>query len=282
MTRPKSPTVLRLQLGALLRIHREAKGLTVTQAAEALEINPSQVSRIETAKRQPTVMYVKALCHLYELDDDLTEQLLVMARQSREDGWWQQYGFGPAMSTYAGLEAAAVTATTFEPTVFPALLQTAAYAEALFRSGSGYGPDEIRRQVAFRLARQGVLHHQDPLRLHAIVDESALHRHVGGPDIMRAQLEQTARLAALFNVTVQILPFTAAPGIALGGAFSVLRFGEATMDDVVHIDGPLGAIFQAKKDDVQRCEQLFADLSRLALDETQSLQLIRNWITRLI
>jgi hypothetical protein len=194
------------------------------------------------------------LLALYGLDDaDERDRLLALARDANLTGWWHRYGdvlpnwFQP----YLGLETAAALIRTYEVQFVPGLLQTSDYARAVVLLGHGRAPaDEIERRVSLRMARQQLLARPDPPQLWAVVDEAALRRPIGGHDVMRAQIEALIEATKLPNVRLQVIPFLAGGHAAAGGAFSILRFPDQDLPDVVYIEQLTSALYLDKRDDV--------------------------------
>ncbi|WP_412748540.1 helix-turn-helix domain-containing protein [Krasilnikovia sp. M28-CT-15] len=276
MPQRSSPTVRRRELGALLRGYREARRLTALQAAEAIEVSPSMISRLENAQRQPVIIYVRELCRLYELDEPTTERLVRMARESREEGWWQRYDLESPTATYLSLEAAATQIRAFENYAFPGLLQTREYAEVVVQTLRGYLPDEqITQTIDSRVARQKILAGDGAVQFHAIVGETALNQQVGGAEVMAAQIRNVLVACERPNVTVQILEFSVGAHPAMDGPFTVMSFAEEHMGPVVYAEGPLGQIFQDSAAEVDRRLEVFTALSELAASPDVSQSLLR-------
>jgi len=271
-----SPTVRRRELGALLRGYREAKGLTAAQAAEAIEANPSMISRLENAQRWPVIVYVRELCRLYDLDEPTTERLVRMARESRQEGWWQRYDLESSTATYLSLEAAATQIREFETYVFPGLLQTREYAAAVVQPARAYLRDEqITQTIDSRIARQQILAGDGAVQFHAIIAETALNQQVGGAEIMSAQIHNVLVAGERPNVTVQILEFSVGAHSGMDGPFTVMSFAEEHMGPVVYAEGPLGQIFQDNAAEVTRRLEVFTALSELAASPAVSESLLR-------
>jgi transcriptional regulator with XRE-family HTH domain len=182
-----SPTVRRRELGARLRALRTNAGLTVEDVAGEMEVSPAKISRIETAARGVSLADVRFLCDLYGVTGEDRDRLLTLIRDSRRRSWWQRYGLPESLATYIGLEDAAVSVHQYETSLVPPLLQTEDYARAVI---AGSAPDlsaeQVEALVRARLTRQDLLTAEQPPELWAVVDEAALHRLVGGTEVMRA------------------------------------------------------------------------------------------------
>jgi transcriptional regulator with XRE-family HTH domain len=270
----RSPTVRRRELGVLLRTLRLERGMTVEQVAGLLLCSPSQVSRMETSQRTATLRDVRDLCGIYGVTDEAQARLMDLARGGREHGWWQSYDLGSEYSTYVGLEEDAVSTKYYQSTVIPGLLQTADYARAMHQVVRPEPDSErIEQLVKVRLKRQELLKRQPPLAVSAIFDEAALHRVVGGPRAMHQQLEQLAELSRLPHVTIRIIPYSAGAHQAMDSTFRILEFAGA-VPDVVYVEGLVGSIYLDRAQDVTRYEEIFEDLSDLALNPQESIELI--------
>jgi transcriptional regulator with XRE-family HTH domain len=273
-----SPTVRRRELGTLLRTLRTEKGLTVEQVAERLLCSPSKVSRMETGHRNATLRDVRDLCDLYGVTDPPErDRLMTLAKESKQQGWWQSYDL--PYSTYVGLEAEAVSAKGFHSSVVPGLLQTADYARALHEGAMPDSsmleltPEVIDQRVETRLRRQGRLTQADPLHLWTVMDEAVLHRVVGSPSIMRTQLQYVTEASAMPNVTVQVIPYSVGAHPALESTFYILEFAEA-VPDIVYVEGLVGWIYVERPEDLKRYRRVFERLCDIALTPEESVKLI--------
>jgi transcriptional regulator with XRE-family HTH domain len=248
------PTVLRMLLGRQLRRLREAKGVSREEAGWEIRASESKISRMELGRVGFKERDVADLLTLYGVTDaEERAALLAVARQANTPGWWHRYNdVQPKwFESYLGLEAAASLIRTYEVQFVPGLLQTADYAEAVIALGHG-GADEaeIERRVALRMQRQQVLGRGDAPHLWVVVDESALRRPIGGRDVMRAQLASLVKATTQANITVQVMPFDAGGHAAAGGAFTVLRFPEQDLPDLVYMEQLTGALYLDQRDEV--------------------------------
>jgi len=200
---------------------------------------------------------------------------LTLACESRERGWWQQYGdavpswFAP----YLGLEAAASLIRTFDLQFINGLFQTKEYARAVAVIGQrGIPSSEIDRRVDVRIKRQELLTADRAPRVWSVIDEAALRRAVGGSDVMRGQLGHLAEMARLPNVTLQVVPFCIGGHDAAGGSFTVLRFAEPDVPDVVYIEQLTGAMYLEKRSDVDHYLDVSNRLGATALSPAASMR----------
>ncbi|MFF0718004.1 helix-turn-helix domain-containing protein [Micromonospora sp. NPDC003816] len=248
------PTVLRMLLGAQLRRLRESRGVTREKAGWEIRSSESKISRMELGRVGFKERDVADLLTLYGVTAEQERgALLKLARGANNPGWWHRYGdVLPAwFQSYLGLEAAAALIRSYEVQFVPGLLQTREYARAVVLLGHGQAsPAEIDRRVDLRMRRQEVLHRAKPPRLWAVVDEAALRRPIGGPQVMRGQLEALLKATRTPNVRVQVIPFAAGGHAAAGGAFTILRFGDQDLPDIVYIEQLTSAIYLDKREDL--------------------------------
>jgi transcriptional regulator with XRE-family HTH domain len=250
------PTVRRMLVGAQLRRLRTDKGLTREQAGEAIRASEWKIHRLENGQVGFKDRDIVDLLALYGVDDPVeVADFLVLARQANAPGWWHHYGdlLPQWFRAYVDLESAARLIRTYEGQFVPGLLQTEDYMRALVGGAQLQdSPEEAERRVALRLGRQALLQREDAPRLWAVVDEAALRRPVGGPRVMRAQLERLIEAAKLPNVTLQVLPLAAGAHPAMVGAFSVLRFADQELPDVVYVEHLNNASYLDRREEVER------------------------------
>jgi transcriptional regulator with XRE-family HTH domain len=250
------PIALRIMLGAELRRLREARGISREDAGAAIRGSASKISRMELGRVGFKERDVIDLAALYGLrSPDRVRELLSLMQQANTPGWWSQYGdvvpdwFQP----YIGLEQAAVLIRTFSGQVVPELLQTEEYATAHLQLTN---PEEtgavINRMVELRMGRQKILERETPPHVWAIVDEAAFRRGLGGPQVMRRQIERLAQLAGLPWLTLQIMPFRAGAHPGTGGPFTILRFADRDLSDIVYLEQFTSALYLDKDEDLER------------------------------
>ncbi len=248
------PTVLRMLLGAHLRRLREAEGVSRETAGWEIRASESKISRMELGRVSFKERDVADLLTLYGLADDQERaDLLSLARDANTPGWWHRDGdiLPSWFQSYLGLEAAAALIRTYEIQFIPGLLQTADYARSVIVLGHGKASDdEVERRVGLRMKRQQVLARKDPPQLWVVIDEGALRRPIGGPEVMRAQLRALVDATKLPNVRLQVIPFHAGGHAAAGGSFSILRFPDQDLPDVVYVEQMTSALYLDKREDV--------------------------------
>jgi transcriptional regulator with XRE-family HTH domain len=268
---PETPgsgsTVRRILLGSQLRRLREQKGVTRQDAGYVIRASESKISRLELGRVSFKERDVDDLLTLYGVGDKAEREALIqLAREANTPGWWHRYNdvLPGWFQTYVGLEESAALIRTYELQFVPGLLQSEGYARAVIRLGNaGAAEHEIDQRVELRLQRQERLTGPDAPRLWAVIDEGALRRPIGGPEVMRGQFEHLIEMSKLPNVTIQIMPFRFGGHAAEGGAFTILRFPEQDLPDVVYVENLTGAMYLDKRDDVDTYLQA---MERLCVD----------------
>jgi hypothetical protein len=264
-----SPTVRRRQLGMELRRLRDVAGKTQQDAGAWLDVTDTAISKMENAKQRVSVSNLRSLLQLYQVGSPHADYLLQLCREASQRGWWVEYGktvpnwFGD----YVGMETAAAEVWTYESEFIPGLLQTSDYTEAVSKglNHPALDPKEIQRIVRLRADRQRRLTSEEPLILRAVINEAAVRREVGGPEVMRAQLEHLTKMGRLPNVTVQVLPFSAGAHRGMPGSFAALRFPEEPMN-TVYLEGYGSALYVEEPSAVAGYAERFEALADQALN----------------
>jgi transcriptional regulator with XRE-family HTH domain len=274
-----SPTVKRRRLAAELRSYRDRAGLTIEEVAQGLEWSTAKISRIENARVSVLPRDVKFLLGVYGVEEDGEEweALLTLTRESRQKGWWHDYGdaIPEGFETYVGLEADATALRTYESEYVPGLLQTEDYARAVMRATMlTAGDEEIERHVAVRMVRQERLTGPGAPEIWAVVSEAVIRRVVSGEPVMRAQLSRLVEASRQPNITLQVLPFSVGAHAGMDGAFMILGFPAPTDPDVTYVHYYTGTLYLEKPEDLARYTQMFDHLRAAALPVGQSRNLI--------
>jgi transcriptional regulator with XRE-family HTH domain len=246
------------------------------EVAGRLGWSESKLSRIETARTGISEADLERLLRLYACTQGERSRLHDLARRGRVRVWWAPYRSSVAepYDEYLAFEAEAVVMCEWETQVVPGLLQTYEYAHAVIEVGTeSRDPDVVQRRAALRMARQNVLGRDSPPRLCVVLDESALHREVGGRDVLRRQVQRLYDAGGQPGVELQVLPFAAGAHAALGEAFVIFEFG-ADRAPVVHSEGLVGGQLRTKPSDVRVYREAFADLRRRALTVAETRDLI--------
>ncbi|WP_328767948.1 helix-turn-helix domain-containing protein [Streptomyces sp. NBC_00286] len=251
-----APSVLRMILGKQLEELRNRAGLTYEQAAMAIGVSHSTIRRMESAKvARLRLADAEKLLQIYGVKDQQEiDTFLKSVREANKRGWWHTYRdvLPDWFAAYLSLEQAALQIRAYEAQFVHGLLQTEAYARALLGAGNPHASEEAtERRVALRMQRQELLSRPNPPRVWIVMDETVLRWPVGGPEVMRAQVDHLITLNALPHVTVQIMPFSSGPHPAMrAGAFHLFRFRARELPDIVYLSGLVGAVYLDKADDV--------------------------------
>jgi transcriptional regulator with XRE-family HTH domain len=279
-----SPTLNRRRLALTLRKLRENKGMRAVDASHQAEHEGSWLSKIERGEVRPGINDVKALLELYDVSESHRPALIEMARGARKRGWWQPFsGVLPDWFVdFVGLESNAIVLRNYECQVVPGLLQTEAYARATIAVAPvPVSPDETDRLVALRMERQKNLERPD-LSLLVVMDESVILQQIGGPGVMREQVEHLAEAAERPNVDIQIKTFTA--GVGLDGSFVVMDFPSppegfpavTAYDRVVYVDTLVGALWHDDPQSVAAYTAAFEQLGRAAQATSDTAERLRK------
>jgi transcriptional regulator with XRE-family HTH domain len=270
------PTTRRRQLGADLRRLRERKGLTLEEAGAAVGISKATLSRYETKEGTVKWPAVDALCREYGATDEERSALVELAKGAKIQGWWRSLAdpIPESMNLMLTLEDEVIREDHYACMYVPGLLQTRTYAEAVHRASEVQCEErEVQHMVDIRMKRQELLDRKDPPHIWCVIDEAAIRRQVGGPEVMRAQLEHLLAMSQQPHITVQVLPFARGAHAAAVGSFAVLR-NHASELDVVYVDILGGGLFMEKPQELERYRLAFQYLSAQALDLESTAELI--------
>ncbi|MEU7828840.1 MULTISPECIES: helix-turn-helix transcriptional regulator [unclassified Nonomuraea] len=262
---PGSPTVLRILLGTQLRRLRTEKRISREDAGYAIRASHAKISRLELGQVSFKERDVADLLTLYGVTDEAERApLLELARQANAPGWWHKYSdlLPGWFEVYIGLEGAASVIRTYENQFIPGLLQTPEYARAVIKLAHETTPEaEVDRRVALRTRRQERLAGGRALKLWAVIDEAVVRRALGGREVMRRQIEHLLEMTKRSNVTVQVIPFERGGHAAAGGPFSILRFPERDLPDVVYLEQLTSALYLDKPAESEHYMQVMDRLS---------------------
>jgi len=276
---PSAPTVLRILLGAQLRRLRESRGISATEAARAIRGSESKISRIELGRNSVRELDVADLLDLYGITDTAErEQLLNIASQANQHGWWHHYlDVLPSwFQAYLGLEQSAKFIRSFDVQFVPGLLQTEDYSQAVLELGS-YSHESTERLVHVRQERQRRFA-AGGLRLSAVIDEGALRRPVGSACVMRGQLQHLLDIAGRPGLTIQVTPLRTGASYAAPGSFSILSFAAEDLPDVVYVEQLTSALYLDKPSDLERYGQALDLISATSTPPEETTQFIRSML----
>jgi transcriptional regulator with XRE-family HTH domain len=273
-----NPTVRQRELGMRLRELRTAAGLTVEDVGGQLLCSATKISRLETGTRRASLRDVRDLCGIYGVTNQAdVDELMELARKSRESGWWTQYD-EPVLSPLLGLEQEAAAITSFSMYYVPALLQTRDYAQAIIRGiERKMEPRVLDQRVEARMRRQQLLGLETPPRYRALLDEAVLHRQVGGAAVMEAQLDRLLKSAGDEQAIIQVIPFEFGAHASADSNFDFLEFGEnSSQKPVVFVEGLFSNRYQERPIEIDRYREAIEYLRDAALSPRESVSLINR------
>ncbi|HEY8481468.1 MAG TPA: helix-turn-helix transcriptional regulator [Spirillospora sp.] len=269
------PTVRGRRLARELRKLREEQGLTLQEVADRLDWSRATVSRLETSQTRPKPGDIADMLDLYGVPSPDRDALITLARQAGQRGWWTAYQDVFAGS-YVALEDEASHIRTWDPQLIHGLLQTEDYARAVITAGRLLpNKEDIERRIAARKIRQSLLDRPDAPKLHVVFDEAVLHRPIGGPKVMREQLEALVTAAETRpTVSIQVLPFTAAEHAGLDGRFTILSYPDPADPDIAYVEGTMGDVYLESAEAIAKHRDRFQRIEEAALSPEESAHLI--------
>lgn len=272
-----SPIARQRELGTRLRTLRNERGMTVEEVAAELLCSTTKISRLETAARRPSLRDVRDLCVLYELDQQMSGELMSLAREARESGWWTEYadlGLDPLI----GLEQEATSITCFSMYYMPGLLQTEEYAERIIKTvAPKMDPHVVQQRTAARMRRQEVLDDDNGPLYSVLLDEMVFRRGVGSPSLMAAQVDKILQLVRSDRITVQVIPFKAGAYAAADSYFVILEFDDdSNLWPMIYIEGLTDNQYLQRGPDISRYRETVEYLRDRALDPDGSIEFMEN------
>jgi transcriptional regulator with XRE-family HTH domain len=282
--RRQAPTVRLRRLAAELRRLRNAADLTREDVSGRTGINNATLYRIETARARPQMRTLTTLLTLYEVDQEQREYLTDLCREAATLGWLRPYHseLPEEYTAYISFEDEAQGVRNYGSLFIPGLLQTEDYARAVV---GGVQPsmtdDVLEGRVRARMERRSVLTKATPLKLWAVLDEAALRRVVGGPDVMHSQLEHLLSMSKTPNVTFQVIPFSAGAHPGMPGQFVLMDFADPLDADLIYIDSMAGDLFLESEVEIARYRTMFENLVAIALSPNDSAALVAEIASKL-
>jgi transcriptional regulator with XRE-family HTH domain len=271
-----SPVVRGRRLAAELRRLREGAGLTIKEVADGLECSTAKVSRFENGQVKLRVLDARALLDLYRVPEPEREQLLDLVRQARTLGWWHAYAdlLPNGAETFIGLEDEADGIDVHAVSLVPGLLQTESYAWELNASFEDLALDVAARYTELHQTRQQILTRPDPVLLHVVIDESALRRRIGGPQVMARQFRHLIEAADRRNITLQVLPFAAGAHQGAAYSYNIAAFADPADPKVVYVGMLNDCVYHTDAEHVGRYEAAFTQAALTALDPAASVDFL--------
>ncbi|RZT83501.1 helix-turn-helix protein [Pseudonocardia sediminis] len=288
MTMTHGPVVIRRRLGFVLKQLRGQRGLLLDSVARQLEISPSKLSRLETGQVEPKIRDVRDLLDIYDAGAEVREQIMDWATDAKQPGWWQPFSIEiPAdLDMYISLEAEAHSLQIYSIPI-SGLLQTEEYARAIIRGVVPHTTkDDLDTLVNVRLGRQRVIDPDrddaPPLQLHAILDESALHRFPEDDDggVAADQLQTLLERSERPHVTLQVLPFSAGYTSGSSSTFAIFEPRQTTDWTVVNVESTGADAYYDTPNEISRYRAIWKDVLAKALDPDRSRDLIRDLIAQ--
>lgn len=279
--RRPAPTVGQVVLGKRLQELREAAGLGRDEAARVLRVAPATVRRMETAEVALKIPYVQVLLETYGVPEDEAADFVTLAEEANEPGWWQRFHdvLPDWFSLYVSLEGAARIVRSYEPHFVPGLLQTEDYARAVLEAGTigQTGPETIERHVSLRMERQRLLERPDPPHLWVIMDETVLRRPVSvRGEVMRDQMDKLLEFAERDRVTLQVAEFASGPHPGTYAPFTLFRFGEPELPDMVYTEYLTGALYLDSRREVAAHLEVLDHMSTAAASAERTKKILRE------
>ncbi|HEY3868414.1 MAG TPA: helix-turn-helix transcriptional regulator [Actinocrinis sp.] len=272
-------------MGAQLRRLRTAADISREAAGQAIRGSHAKISRLELGQVGFKRRDVADLLTLYGVHDEVDrEPFFALMAQANSHGWWHSFAdlIPDWFEVYVGLEEAASVIRSYEVQFIPGLLQTEDYARAVIRLGHALAaPEEIERRVSLRLSRAQLLHRPEPPKMWAVIDEAVLRRPLGGPAVMRGQLEHLLEASRLPNVTIQVATFARGGHAAAGGPFTILRFTEPSLPDIVYLEQLTSATYLDKREDLDNYTTVINQLCVDALPATDSIEFLTDMLEEL-
>jgi transcriptional regulator with XRE-family HTH domain len=278
-----SSTVRRILLGSLLRRLRESKNISMREAGYHIRATESKISRLETGKVSFKERDVEDLLTFYGVSDGKErDQVLDLVREANTLGWWHSFGevLPSWFEAFVGLESAASVVRAYEVQFIPGLLQCPEYVDAVVSTNRTQTAADLKRRIELRQRRQAALERPDAPVLWAVLDEAALRRPIGGPEVMEAQIAYLIEQASRPNITIQLLPYSVGAHAAEGGAFTLLRFAEADLPDVVYLEHLTGAQYIERPEDVEQYARAMDRISVDAMHPDDTVQALSDLIRK--
>jgi transcriptional regulator with XRE-family HTH domain len=277
--RSPGPTALRIVLGTQLRRLREARCITAAAAGHAIRASHAKISRIELGRVGLRDRDVADLLTLYGVTDEQERRaFLTLVRRANVPGWWHQYSDIVAgwFEIYLGLEQASSVIRTYQPQLVPGLLQTRDVARGVIELGHPRpSNDDIERRVSLRMARQEILTQPEAPQFWAVIEEASLWR-LDGRSVMREQIDHLITMAELPNVAIQVIPIHSDAHVALGGPFTILRFSDPDLPDIVYLEQLSSALYLDKAEDVQNYRSIMDRLCVQSKSPAETISFLSN------
>ncbi|MEY8041092.1 helix-turn-helix domain-containing protein [Saccharopolyspora cebuensis] len=263
----------------MLRQLRKDAGKERDDAAEWLEISQQTLSKIELGRQTIKAPHVRLLCQLYDVDAGTLDNLLRLAKEANQRGWWVAYRdtVPESFRRFVGHEADAAAIWDYQAEYVPGLLQTPAYVAAITRASRPNASDaEVNRSVSLRRERQERLDEGEPPQLRFYLNEAVIRRTVGGAEVMREQLEHLVAAGTADHIELRIVPFSAGAHAAMSASFIMMRFPDEPEPAFAYVENDRGAVYQEDPGDIDRYNLILSELDRVALSHVSSRSMIES------
>ncbi len=257
--------------------------MKVDHVAAELGLSAPTVYRFETGTSVPRPPDVEALCRLYGVNGDVSQALTALAKEAETPGWWHSYNGGIPrwFSVFVSLESEASHLRVFDSDLITGVLQTRAYAEAMYEDVEPSTATSEREQViSVRMHRQKILERRHPPKLDVILGESALCRSFGDTAVMAEQMDKLDAVSRLPHVSIRVVPIKQAhAALAAGTRFILLRFPEERFGEPPHVyaETLTGALYLDKLPEVKAYERVWESTQASALPPAESREMINHY-----
>lgn len=243
-----------------LRFYRQKHGLTLKKLGEIIGRSESSLSNCEAGRRVISEDEAITLDQLWDTGGHF-RRLLLFARRNHNPNWFREH---------VSYEGRATAIRTFEGLWVPGLLQTPDYVRASFEAAGVAGVDALTEE---RLSRQEILQKSDPPFLEVLMDQAVLMRWVGGPAVMRAQLQHLADASELPHVILRVIPFEGGAHMGQDGGFTILTLDSG---ELAYVEAPIGGRLVTEPNEVRSTSLRWARIGAKALPEGSTRDLIHR------
>ncbi|NUS62780.1 MAG: helix-turn-helix domain-containing protein [Saccharothrix sp.] len=274
-----APSALQWLIGVELARYRKEAGLSMSELSKACGIGKPKLGHMETGRSTQYPGDIRKILKACDVERENIDRLVLLSSRADDASWvgpWTDV-VSDWLRTMVGLESLARREFVFEPIVLPGLLQTEDYAMAMTTGASRVRPDLANRLVELRMQRTLLLSKEEPLELHAVINEQALRLRVGDQQVLNEQYRNLVRMSELPNVTIQVVRPEAGLHSATTGQFMLLDFIDAR--SIVYIEIQDAAVFVDDSTRVQTYTLSTQSLERVALSPGESVALIESLIT---
>lgn len=274
-----APSALQWLIGVELARYRKEAGLSLTELSAACGIGKPKLGHMETGRSTQYPGDIRKILRACDVERENIDRLVLLSSRTDDASWvgpWTDV-VSDWLRTMVGLESLARREFAFEPIVLPGLLQTEDYAMAMTTGASRVHPDLADRLVELRMQRTLLLSKEEPLELHAVINEQALRLRVGDQKILNDEYRHLARLSELPNVTIQVVRAEGGLHSAVNGQFTLLDFADAR--PIVYVELQDAAVFVGDPERVRTYTLSTQSLERVALSPVESVALIESLIT---